>query len=383
MVSNYKLAFAVDRYFEFGGMQRTLLRIARECAKRGHDVHLFTSEWRGPACTELTVHLLDAQGLTNHGRKNRFGAELRAATASGFDCIVGSTKVPGLDVYYGGDPCYVARVHEARGFFYKLMPRYRMLRRLEQAVFGADQDTEILLIAHAERDKFIRHYRTRPDRFHLLPPGIDKQRLLKSVPSATAQSDLRRELSLAANDYVLLNVGSRFDTKGIDRVIAAVAALPDDLRASTRLVVVGGDDPNPFIRLADKLGVSDRVVFTGARDDVATFYRMADILIHPSYTENTGTTIIEAMVCGLPVLVTANCGFAFHVDKAQSGLVCPMPFEQQTFNEMLLQMLTADRLADWSKNGVRYCERTDLYGLIEKAADVVIARASHNRSAGA
>lgn len=380
MVSNYKLAFSVDRYFEFGGMQRALLRIARECAKRGHDVHVFTGKWSGPTLAELTVHLLDTQALTNHGSKKKFGARLRTATANGFDCIVGSTKVSGLDVYYGGDPCYVARVDENRGFFYKLMPRYRVLRQLEQEVFGANRDTEIMLIAHGERDKFMRYYGTEPERFHLLPPGIDKQRLLKSVPTEEAQSNLRRELNLAPNDLVLLNIGSRFKTKGIDRAAIALAGLPDDLRRRTKLVVVGGDNPNRFMQLATKLGVADRVIFTGARDDIAAFYSMANLLIHPSYTENTGTTIIEAMVCGLPVLATENCGFAFHVEKAQSGLVCPMPFEQQNLNAMLLQTLTTERRSDWGKNGIAYCKRTDLYGLIEKAADIVIARAARNRS---
>jgi UDP-glucose:(heptosyl)LPS alpha-1,3-glucosyltransferase len=379
-VNNYKLAFAVDRYFEFGGMQRSFLRIARECAKRGHDIHVFTGKWSAPTVAELTVHLLDAQALTNHGRKKKFDTRLRTATANGFDCIVGSTKVSGLDVYYGGDPCYVARVDEIRGFFYKLMPRYHVLRQLEQEVFGANRDTEIMLIAHGERDKFMRYYGTEPERFHLLPPGIDKQRLLKSLPTEETQSNLRRELNLAADDLVLLNVGSRFKTKGIDRAIIALAGLPDDLRRRTTLVVVGGDNPNRFMHLATKLGVADRVIFTGARDDVAAFYSIADLLIHPSYTENTGTTIIEAMVCGLPVLATENCGFAFHVEKAQAGLVCPLPFEQENLNKMVAEMLTTDRRTDWGKSGSAYCQRTDLYSLIERAADIIIARAARNRN---
>lgn len=379
-MSKYRLAFAVDKYFEFGGMQRALLRIARECACRGHDVHIFSGSWVGQIPDGLTVHLLDGTALTNHGSRRKFGYELRAAIIGGeFDCVTGSTKVPGLDVYYGGDPCYASRVDETKGQLYKLLPRYRVLRKLEEAVFAAGKNTEILLIAHQERDKFIRYYGTELGRFCLLPPGIDKERLQNDTPTEEVKAAIRRQFGVMPDGYMLLNVGSRFKTKGIDRAIVALAELPKAVKPKTRLVVVGDDNPKPFVKLARTLGIADQVIFAGARQDIALFYYAADLLIHPSYTENTGTTLIEAMVCGLPVLVTENCGFAFHVKKAHAGLVCPSPFEQENLNSMLAEMLTADKRVDWSNNGSAYCEQNDLYSLIERAADIIIARAARNR----
>lgn len=361
-------------------MQRSLLRIARECASQGHDVHVFTREWDGNIPDELTVHLLHIWALTNHGTKKRLGFKVGEMIAkSGFDCVTGSTKIPGLDVYYGGDPCYAANADANRGPIYKLLPRYKVLKRLEEAVFAADRDTEILLIAHEEQDKFISYYGTNLNRFHLLPPGINKDRLVESVPTPQARSDLRRGLGLLSDDYMLLHVGSWFVRKGVDRMIIALAALPPELRTKSKLVVIGDDNSKPFVRLARRLGVDNHVVFMGAREDISAFYYAAELLIHPAYTENTGTTIVEAMVCGLPVLVTANCGFAFHVEKGCAGMVCPTPFQQDTLNKMLAAMLKSDKRPDWGRNGHKYCETSDLYSLVEKAADVVIARARENR----
>jgi UDP-glucose:(heptosyl)LPS alpha-1,3-glucosyltransferase len=379
-MTGYTLAFAVAKYFEFGGMQRSFMRIARECARRGHEVHAFTTEWRGTRPQDLTVHVLNSGGLTNHGMYRRFGlAVQRAVAGAGFDCVVGSTKMAGLDVYYAGDPCYVARVDENRPPLYKLLPRYRALHALEAAVFAANADTEVLLIAHQEREKFVRYYGTEATRFHLLPPGIDRDRLLPNRPTAKARAALRAELGLHSDGFMLLNVGARFKTKGIDRVLRALAALPAGTRARTKLVVVGEDDARPFQRLAHALGIGEHLVFTGARQDIAAFYYGADLLVHPAYTENTGTTLIEAMICGLPVLTTANCGFAFHVRNAGAGEVCPLPFAQELLNRLLADMLDHEKLAVWAAKGPDYCARNDLYSLITQAADAIIARATRNR----
>ncbi len=125
--------------------------------------------------------------------------------------------------------------------------------------------------------------------------------------------------------------------------------------------------------------MADRVVFAGARDDMALMYACADLLLHPPYTENTGTILLEAMLFGVPVLATANCGFAYHVRDANAGLVCPYPFQQKTLNHMLSEMLMSCNKLGWRMGGRVYCEQNDLYSLIDSAADIIIDRARRNR----
>ncbi len=135
----------------------------------------------------------------------------------------------------------------------------------------------------------------------------------------------------------------------------------------------------PFERLAARLGVAGRTAFLGPRDDVARFYFGADLLLHPAISENTGTVLVEAMACGLPVLATANCGFVDHVRLARAGLVCPEPFEQVVLNRMLQEALCAPERADWRRNGPEYCSRTDVEGLVAEASAAILARAQRNR----
>ncbi|GMQ91613.1 MAG: glycosyltransferase family 4 protein [Gammaproteobacteria bacterium] len=377
--NKYKFAFIVSLFFEYGGMQRTLFRVAEECSRRGHEVHVLTGGWIGEKSDNIEVHEFDTRAPTNVWSNDILLKKVRQHIAGNdYDCIVGFTKIPGLDVYYAGDPCYAARVDEGKGWFYKLLPRYRGFKRQEAAVFAPGTDTEILLIAHQEKEKFIHYYGTEADRFHLLPPGINRDRLLAQQISNDDKQTLRSGLGIAEDDNMILLVGSRFRTKGVDRAIRALASLPEAGRAKSKLVVVGGDKQGPYLKLARQYGVADRVLFIGERDDVAVFYASADLLLHPPYSENTGTILIEAMLFGLPVLVTGNCGFEYHVRDAGAGMICPYPFQQYALNRMLSEMLVSDKRPQWRTGGRIYCEKTDLYSLIERAVDVIIDRADRN-----
>ena len=380
----YRLAFAVSLFFEYGGMQRSLLRIAQECAQRGHEVHVFTGGWIGELPTNIAVHELDTRAITNVRSNDILAKKLAEEVRRDgrFDCVVGFTKLPGLDVYYAGDPCYAERIATSRPWWYRFMPRYRGFRRQEAAVFGKGRKTELMLIAHGEREQFIKHYGTELDRFHLMPPGINKERFV-DTPSAEDIARLRSELGVRDDEKMLLLVGARFKTKGLDRALDAVASLPEKTRQQVKLVVVGGDKQEPYLQQVKQLDISDRVVFAGAREDLVRFYHAADLLVHPPYTENTGTILIEAMLCDLPMLLTGICGFAFHVEDAGAGKVCPEPYEQAKFNTMLNDMLDDEHLKTYAGKGPAYCERTDLYSLIDRAADVIVARAQANREAAA
>ena len=377
---SYKFAFVVSLYFEFGGLQRTMLRIARECVRQGHQVDIYTGKWDGELPEKIGIHEMDTRAMTNHASNDKLAQKFSQATKDGkYDCLVGFTKIPGLDIYYAGDPCYAARVAETKGKFFKLTPRYRAFYRQEKAVFIPGNGTEFLLIAHREREKFIQYYHSNPACFHLLPPGINRELLLQGKPGPGEIQQLRQQLGVAPDGFLVLFVGSRFRTKGLDRALRAMAGLPTELKRKCRLVVVGEDKKRSYQRLASSLGLGERVVFVGAQTHMSSYYFSAHLLLHPPYVESTGTVLLEAMVCGLPVLTTANCGFAPHIVTADAGMVCSLPFDQRQLDRCLAEMLVSDKNLQWRRNGISYCERVDLYSLINEAVRIVVARAEKNR----
>lgn len=223
----------------------------------------------------------------------------------------------------------------------------------------------------------MQYYATPPERFHQLPPGIARDRMA-GPDSPALRAGFRSEFGLQAHEYLLLQIGSNFALKGLDRTLRAVHALPVGLRARVRLFVVGEDKPRRFNRLATRFGLAGQVRLFPGRSDVPRFLAGADLLVHPARKENTGTVILEAMVAGLPVLVSGSCGFAPHVVRAEAGEVLHEPFSQSRMNRRLAAMLTSSRLQTWSENGIRYGCEQDLYSLVDRAADIIIARARNN-----
>ncbi|MEZ6196238.1 MAG: glycosyltransferase family 4 protein [Planctomycetota bacterium] len=299
-----RLALAVARYFEFGGMPRAFRRLAGELVARGHEVHAYAREFAGPLPEDVVVHELPVRALTNHGRNAAFARHLATAVArpGGYDLVVGFTKIPGLDLYYAGDTCYRQRAAELPlAALRRLTPRYRALAAQEEAVFGRGRGVHAMLVAAREKAVFQRWYGTEDERFHVLPPGLDRDRLEAGLREADARPfDAPR--GLEPGRPFLLMVGSGFRTKGVDRAIEAFAGLDASVRGDLALVIVGEGKAAPLERLARRLGRGDDVIFAGPRRDVASFYRHAVDLVHPARLENTGNVLLEALFCGLPVL---------------------------------------------------------------------------------
>jgi UDP-glucose:(heptosyl)LPS alpha-1,3-glucosyltransferase len=366
-----KLAFCLFYYFPFGGQQRDFLKIAQLCRERGHSIHVFVMDLAGELPTGFEVTQVPVRGFSNHRRCFDFSRRVgRLLDAQHFDAVVGFSKMAGLDVYYAADTCYREKVLATRPFLYRLASRYRTYVALERAVFSPSARTQILLIAAEQQAHFMRHYGTPAERFHLLPPGIARDRVAPAN-AAELRRALRTELQLRDDELLLLMVGSAFKTKGVDRAIRALAALPPALRARARLYVVGQDKVEPFLRLAQRLGVAERVHFLGGRSDVPRFLLGADLLLHPAYLENTGTVLVEALAAGLPVLASSVCGYAHHVEEAGGGLLIPAPFDQQVMNDLLVRMLSSPERPAWGRSALAYVATADLFSLHEQAADII------------
>lgn len=368
-----KIGFLLFNYFPFGGLERDCLKTASICADRGHEVTILTQAWEGERPAGLQVEIFGERGFSNHVRTRRFVQAVEGwLSQNPIDCLVGFNKAPGLDLYYGADPCLAARLEREKGSWARLLPRYRHFLAFERAVFGRERPTRIALLTDHEIPVYQRIYGTPTERITVLPPGVPKR---DPDPSAGAalRKRLAAELGWDGKDQLLLFVGSDFQRKGVDRILRAIVSLPPERRVGVRLAVAGDDRPGSLERLTAELGLRDRVAFLGARNDVPGLMQAADLLVHPARVESAGMVLVEALTFGLPVLVTKECGYASHVARSGGGVVLGSPFRQEEMNGALAEMLGGSR-EKWSRRGLEYARREDLYSchrrLVERIEQV-------------
>lgn len=366
-----KLAFCLFKYFPYGGLQRDFMRIAEACTKRGHTVHIYAGSWEGPIHPQFQLHIVNVTAWQNHARNQQF-AELvkHELDQNDYDVVIGFNKMPYLDVYYAADVCYQARIHHTRSWWYRLLPRYKQQLAFEKAIFQSGNQTQILTISPLQQSEFTSYYQTEAERIHLLPPGIAKDRIAPLHAHEIRQS-VRDQYQLTNQDHLLLMVGSGFKTKGVDRAIRALAALPAALKERTYLFIIGEGNARSFLKLAALHHVAEKINFLGGRPDVPNFLLAADLLVHTAYHENTGTVLLEALAAGLPVLTWAGCGYASYITKANAGCVLGSPFSQSECNLALEKMLLSEDKASWQQNGIAFAKNEDIYSLPEKAADII------------
>ncbi|MCJ7601462.1 MAG: glycosyltransferase family 4 protein [Desulfobulbaceae bacterium] len=367
-----KLAICLFNYFPFGGLERNFLNISRECLARGHAVDVFTMRWEGEKPDGINVSELAPRAMSNHRQAAVYAADVATRLdRKNYDLVLGFNRMPGLDLYYAADVCYVARIERQRSFLAKMTPRYRTFAAFERAVFAPESPTEIIMLSEKEKGIYQAIYGTAEHRFHLVPPGVNKKHI-RSFINQENREKIRAQLGLTPLDNFLLMIGSHFHTKGVDRSINALAALPPALKNSTYLFIIGKGKEKPYQRLARKLGIADHVRFLGAREDVPLFLSGADFVLQPSRTENTGNAIVEALVAGIPVMATDTCGYAVHVDRAGAGRIIPCsPFSQDNMNTMLREMLLSADRKQWRQQAFAYADTTDLYNRFKVIVDVI------------
>lgn len=289
------------------------------------------------------------------------------------DLVVGFNRMAGLDVYYAADPCYIQKAYEERSWFYRLTGRYRFFANAEKSVMGAQSHCQILLLTEREKHSFQQWYGTPEARFHLLPPSIPVEKFASKNREAS-RAYVRQQFNLPLDANVVLTVGSAFLRKGVDRVIDAMAALPEDLLQNTWLIAVGEYESNSDMQAyCEKHGVAHRCIHAGGRPDVADLMLGADVFAHPARSELAGIVLIEAMTAGLPVLVTDVCGYAPHVLEADAGLVLPSPYRQGDMNNALANMLKSTQRATWREHGRQYTSHIKNISSSTAEADYIIS----------
>ena len=171
----------------------------------------------------------------------------------------------------------------------------------------------VIAVSERVRRQLKEYHHVPDDRIVTIPNGINLSRF--DPANVSSRVEVRRSFGISADVPLVLFVGSQYRLKGLEFSIRALA----EMKTMACLLVVGRDIAAPFKRLAEQLGVSDRVIFAGARSDLPRIYPAADALVLPTLYETFALVCIEAMASGLPVLASPVGGIEDYLIDGQNG----------------------------------------------------------------
>ena len=236
-----------------------------------------------------------------------------------------------------GDVCVVHAVNSAslaekrRAGYYSwlLNPSNLWVTWRDRWMLGGGRYRRIVAISERVRTQLKQHYHVPDERIVTIPNGINLSRFDPS--NASARAKVRLSFGVPRDVALLLFVGSQFRLKGLEFVIRALA----EMEKKAVLLVVGGDTAAPYKRLAEQLGVRDRVIFAGTRNDLPSIYPAADAFVLPTLYETFALVCLEAMASGLPVLASPVGGIedylidgdnGFHIEILPTSRLCWIAF---------------------------------------------------------
>lgn len=194
---------------------------------------------------------------------------------------------------------------------------YNFIPRLAWENYTLFSSQKVIVSSHAEKQVVIDSYSMESDRISIVPPGTQLKRL-ERIPKRQA----RIKLGFPTDAKILLCLGRLSPSKNYEQAIRVLKDLNGSFSSSVYLAIVGGSvtptDPqeiaykNELIRLANELGVIDRVLFHPAvgYSQINAVYSSADVHLMVAKQEPYGLTIIESMAAKTPVVAFNSGGAA-------------------------------------------------------------------------
>lgn len=161
------------------------------------------------------------------------------------------------------------------------------------------------VLSHSKKNEVADYYDLPRGKINIIYPGIDIKKF-RPLKETNERERLLKDLNLMnlSNTKVLVTVCRLVSEKNMDYLIKAIK----EIKGHEFKLIIVGDGPlkDSIQKQINTLGLSEKIIFLGFRDDVELLYRISDVFILPSKYEGFGHVFLEALACGIPCIGLKN-----------------------------------------------------------------------------
>ena len=229
-------------------------------------------------------------------------------------------------------------------------PRLLAYLGLERGRFAVIPNRHIVLTSPSLLVIFKATYPACSNVLSVITPGVAK------VDFSFDKAAAKQVLCLPAQGWTIAFVGNDYEKKGLPTLLQALKTMPDHVN----LAVVGNQAQMPtYQKMANQLGLEQRVHFLGAISDVTKIYQAADCLAHPTREDTFAMVVLEALSYGLPTVVSQAryCGIAGLLTDGQNALILNDPKDAAALAALLRRILDdADLRINLSRQALAFAD---------------------------
>jgi glycosyltransferase involved in cell wall biosynthesis len=227
-----------------------------------------------------------------------------------------------------------------------------------------------ICVSHAMKKSLITDFGFPAKKIRVVHNGVS---VSDFVPSESNGARMRTQLGLLPDEFVLVCAARLSEQKGIDVLLQAVARV---LREGVRCkLIIVGDGPlrGQLRKQAQELDLSGAVRFEGFQNDIRPYLQAGSAFVLTSYMEGLPLSIVEAMACGLPCIVTDVGGNAEAVLHQMHGLVVPPGSAEATAGAISYLVNHPQECARMSRMArERACEAFDIENRMAEIKRVIL-----------
>jgi UDP-glucose:(heptosyl)LPS alpha-1,3-glucosyltransferase len=285
----------------YSGVQRKVHEEIRYFAKHGFKVYV---------CAERinTDAVLKSGGIPTKtfrwpfsGLKRRLNYLKRAETKIKKiqpDLIIGHGDIVKQDI------CYI---HNCVHLAHKLIHKIEIPENHEVGVIHSKILTEQnfkLLVCNSKlmQNDLTKRFNIPLEKSTVIYPEYSPKKFQKE--DQALRENTRNSLDITDEFVIGLVTSGNFKKRNVDGLLKAAA----NLNGNFKILIAGKDKSEKFIQQSHELGIADKVMFARARTDVEAYYHAIDLFVLPAWIEEFGRSVLEAMGCSKPVIVSDTVG---------------------------------------------------------------------------
>ncbi len=359
-----KIAVLIRDFISTGGAEKYALEVTRRLAL-DHDVHVFAQHWSFDGKEEIHFHRIPRLFI-----KPSFLNQLLFSYLTGrsvdpsFDIIHTYERVSHFDVFTIQSSCFRSLITRQKSLWQRMLvwlsvvisPRKMAYLWLEKKQFTYDKGRLLIAVSENIKKNVQDNYPLSDDSFRLAYTAVDSN-MAKKGGNNNRQKELRSKFGIAENDLVFLFVGTEFKRKGLDALLKAAASIP---RSNIKLVVAGGGGGklNEYIKLAEKLGLGDDIIFLGLVRDVQELYAISDVYILPTLSDPCPLAPLEAMASGVATIMSCP-KYAGTAELIRNGeaLILQDPKDSNEIANALRRLMDDSYREELKEKGRRLAEK--------------------------